>query len=222
MRRFRNTLLVALALMLCAAPAAGARNQGKDHDGLVTASKGRLVAEAWAQIYSLPTSENPLAGNGNPCLTVGHKVLEAVGGGPCTITQGTALLLYLGSVWSNAEAPFPADEAAQRAVALAADQSVSEIQVTVDDGDPVDIQRARFELFSPQRTVQLPAENILGVPAQTVTLTAHGWSALVRNLRPGPHNIIVTALWDGVRITAPHVINVVRHKHLDEGSGHQD
>ena len=35
--------------------------------------------------------------------------------------------------------------------------------VTVDGGDPVEIRTPRFELFSPQRTVLLPADNFLGL-----------------------------------------------------------
>jgi hypothetical protein len=131
---------------------------------------------------------------------------------PCTVTQGTAIPIGFGSAWSNAEDPFPQDEAAQRAVALAADQGLAQIQVTVDGDDPVHTHRPRFEIFSPQRTVQLPAENILGVPAQTVTLTAHAWSVLVRNLRPGHHTILAEVVWDGEPFSVTYVIDVVpRH-----------
>ena len=158
-------------------------------------------------------------GNGNPCLNVGHKVISAVHGGPCTVTQGTAIPIGFGSSSSSAEDPFPQDEAAQRAVALAADQGLTQIQVTVDEDDPVNTRRSQFEIFSPQRTVQLPEDNILDnpeegidVPSQTVTLTAHAWSGLVRNLRPGHHTIVADVVWDGERRTFTYVIDVVpRH-----------
>ncbi|MEO8689104.1 MAG: hypothetical protein ABI611_12920 [Solirubrobacteraceae bacterium] len=136
-----------------------------------------------------------------------------ISGNHCTIKRGTAALVGLGSAWSNAEDPFPADEAAQRATALAADQVITEIQVTVDDSPPVEIRTPPFELFSPQRTVLLPAENILGVPPQIVTLTAHGWFALVRNLQPGLHTILVKVLRAGDRLTFPHFITVTRRGH---------
>lgn len=211
MRHLRRLLLAILTVALCGAPAARADAGATGHGGhAVTPSRGALVGESWAQLYSLPTTANPLLGNGDPCLTVGHRVVEAVGGGPCTIEQGTGLLFFLGSAWSNAEAPYPADETAQRAVAQAADRTISEIRLTVDDGEPIDIHTPRFELFSPQRTVQLSADNILGVPAQTITFTVHGWSALVHGLPPGPHTIFVEAVWDGQPITAPHFITVVR------------
>jgi hypothetical protein len=209
-RHLRHTVLSALVVALCAAPVAGAHAPRK---AVITPSRGALLGAGMAQLYSLPVSENPLAGNGNPCLTVGHKVIWPFGSAThCTVKQGTAILLVNGSAWSSAEDPFPMDEAAQRAVALAADQAFSEIQVTVDDADPVDIHKPRFELFSPQRTVQLPAENVLGVPAQTVTVTAHAWSALVRNLRPGHHTIVAEAVIDGERFAETPVIDVVpRH-----------
>jgi hypothetical protein len=216
---FRHTVLAALAVALCAAPVAAAHDPHKGRgSAVITPSKGKFLGEGWAQIYSLPLSENPFAGNGNPCLRVGHKVIEAAGGGPCTIKQGTAIMLGFGSSWSNVEYPFPKDEAAQRAVALAADQGLSDIHVTVDEDDAVDIRRPRFEVFSPQRTVQLPEDNILDtpeldLPAQTVTLTAHAWSALVRNLRPGPHIIVAKATWDGETFAVSHDITVVRRSH---------
>jgi hypothetical protein len=211
LKHLRRTVLAALAVALCAAPVADARP-------VITPSKGKFVGEGWAQIYSLPLSQNPFVGNGNPCLTVGHKVVEPVNGGPCTIEQGTAIMLGRGSSWSNLEDPFPQTEAEQIATALAADQGLSEILVTIDEDDPVDIRRRRFEVFSPQRTVQLPEDNILDtpeldLPAQTVTLTAHAWSALIRNLRPGRHIIVVRTTWDGYTFDVSYDITVVRRSH---------
>lgn len=183
---------------------------------VITPSEGRLVGEGWAQIYSLPLSENPFVGNGNPCLKLWRRVVEAVNESPCTVREGTALQFGRGSSWSNVEEPFPVSEAAQRAVALAADQGLTSVSVTVDGDPPVDIRRRRFELFSPQRTVRLPADNLFGVPAQTVTLTAHAWSALVRDLRPGRHTIVVDAVWDGEAFGVPYDITVVRRGHHDD------
>jgi hypothetical protein len=214
MRHLTHTVLLALAIALGAASVAGAHNAQQGQSGAVlTPSRPVLVGEAWAQLYSLPISENPFFGNGSPCLTVGHHAINVVEGGSCTVTQGTAIMLLLGTAYSNVEDPFPPDEASQRAVAFAADQAVSEIHVTVDDDEPVDIRTPRFELFSPQRTVQLPADNTLGVPPQTVTLTAHGWSTLIRNLRPGPHTIVIDAVWNGGPAVFPFSVTVVRGGH---------
>lgn len=222
MRHLRRTVLAALAVALCAAPVASAQGSAAEGRGVVVVpAQARWWGEFWTQIYSLPVSENPFEGNGNPCLTVGHKVIEEVGR-PCTIEQGTAFTLGFGSAWSNVEDPFPQTEAEQRAAALAFDQAnYAEVHVTVDGGTPVDIRRPPFEHFSPQRTVQLPADNFLGVAAQTVTLTAHGWTAVVRNLRPGQHTIVGDGVFDGERFSVPHIVTVLPRHAGDSDPRHQ-
>ena len=57
----------------------------------------------------------------------------------------------------------------------------------------VDILKPRFAAFTPLTTVDLPVDNIAGVPAQTGTLTAYGWNVLVRNLDVGRH-VITTSV----------------------------
>jgi hypothetical protein len=209
-RRIRNVVLISLALALCAAATAAAQRHPAT---VVTPSPPNLVGEAWAQLYALPVAQNPLFGNGDPCLTLSPNAVEVISGNHCTIKMGTAALVGLGSAWSNVEDPFPANEAAQRAVALAADLPIREIHVTVDDGPRIDIRTPRFELFSPQRTVLLPAENIVGARPQTVTFTAHGWFGLVRSLQPGLHTILVDVVRDGERLTFPHFVTVTRSGH---------
>jgi hypothetical protein len=205
MRHPLLSVLATVAVALCAAPAAGA------HGPAVEPAKDKWLGEFWAQIYSLPTPENPFAGNGNPCLTVGHKVIQEVGG-PCTVEQGTALTLGFGTAWSNAEDPFPETRREQLAIARDADREfVAGMTVTVDGGDPVEIRRRRFELFSPQRTVLMPADNVWGLAGpRIVTLSAHGWGAVVRNLGVGTHEVVGDTLFtDGTHFVVPHVITVV-------------
>ncbi len=222
MRHFCKVLVAALAVAVYVVPAAGADALDKGRGGaVVTPNQGKLVADAWAHIYSLSPSENPFFGNGNPCVPMRHHVMWVVGGGHCTVEQGTAIMFHLGSAWSNVEDPFPQTEAAQRAVALAADQGVSEFHAVID-GEPVDMLRPRFELFTPQRTVQLPEDNIfddpdnqVDIPAQTITLTAHAWSGVVRNLRPGVHTIVGEGVWDGYPFEYPHTVTVVRRGHAN-------
>ena len=148
-------------------------------------------------------------GNGDPCLIVGHKVVQPVEDVSCTVSKGTAIMLGFAPAWSDAEDPFPATEAEQRAVLRDFAQGFSAISVVVDGGAPVDIHRRRYELFSPQRTVRLPDDNILGVQAQPVTLTAYGWVVLVRNLRPGRHTIVSEAQYADERWTNTRVVTVV-------------
>ena len=179
MRHLRRIVLAAVAVTLCIAPVR-ALTIADGGGAVVAPAKDKWLAEVWAQLYSLPVSENPFEGNGNPCLTLANKVIQEIGG-HCTIEQGTALTLGFGNAWSNVEDPFPETREEQLAVATAVDyEFVAGMTVTVDGGDPVDIYKPRFELFSPQRTVLLPADNFLGLDgrAQIVTFSAHAWAAV--------------------------------------------
>jgi hypothetical protein len=205
MQHLKRIVLMALAVTLCTAPAS-AQAHGS---AVVTPSSGPLLGELWAQVYSLPAPENPIFGNGNQCLKLSPRVVEAVEGGPCTARLGTADMIGLGSAWSNVEPPFPTTEADQRAISLSADQLFAEINLVIDHDRPIEIRLPRFELFSPQRTVRLPDDNITGAPAQTVTLTAHGWFALVWFLRPGRHTITQNALLStGDHQTLTYAVNI--------------
>ena len=215
MRHLRPIVLATVAVALCAAPVAAHDR----HGAVVTPANAKLVSEGWAQLYGLPLAENPWAGNGDdPCVEVGRDMIVAVNGGPCTIKYGTALMLGWSTGWSNAEDPNPQTEAEQRALALDADRPYTKITVKVDRDRPVDILRRRFELFTRQRTVQLPEDNILDgydpdfpeVPARPITSTAHGWMALVRNLRPGPHKIVLASVYAGDLSAVTFDITVVR------------
>ena len=211
----RLLALTSLAITLCAAPVASAHDPHKDRGGaVVVPAKDKWAGESWAQIYSLPISENPFFGNGNPCLTLANKVIQEIGG-HCTIEQGTTFTLGGGSAWSSAEDPFPQTRREQLALATAQDREiVVGLTISVDGGDPVEIRTPRFELFSPQRTVLLPADNGLGVPGpQIVTLSAHGWSAAIRRLSVGDHMIVADKLLaTSEHSIDPHPLTVVpRH-----------
>jgi len=217
MRHLRSTVLATIAVALCAAPVAAAHAPRSAPDGAVVApAKDKWLGESWVQIYSSP------AGDPGPCVTVANKVIQELGD-HCTIEQGTAFTLGFGTAWSSAEDPFPQTRAEQLALATAADYAnVVGMTVTVDGGDPVQIRVPRFELFSPQRTVLLPADNILGVDGpQIVTLSAHAWGAVVRKLSVGEHEIVGDALFtDGTHFEGSHVLTVVpKHDH-DRGRGH--
>ena len=199
---------------MCLAPVAGARQPHRAAGGtVVTPAHAGWLAEFTAQIYSLPASENPWVGNGNPCLIVGHKVLEELLGGPSTIQEGWVFTLGFGSAWSTAEYPFPQTRADQCAASRAQDEPrIKGIHVIVDGGAPVEIFTRPFEHCSPQRTVLIPADNILDdVQGPVVaTVTGHGWDAAVRNLRPGRHMILGEAeLTDGRLWSFPHTVIVV-------------
>jgi hypothetical protein len=211
MTHLRHIVLATFVVALVVAPAAGAQN-APNGGGVVTPSRDGVLNQAWALCYELPVPDNPCAGplNGDHCMTVAPRVIQIVGPFTCTVKQGTALALDVGTAWSEAEDSALTDEASQRAAAVASDEAILAFSISVDGGDPVDVHTPRFELFPPQRTVQLPVDNILGVPAQTTTFTAHGWGAIVRNLRPGRHTIVGSAVFPDGSASFPHYITVVR------------
>jgi hypothetical protein len=213
MRRLRSTVLVTLAVTLSVVPGVAAAQQHNGSGAVVAPMKDAWLGASWAYSYSLPSTENPV-----PCLPLANKVIQEPSGGPCTIEQGTALMLRFGTAWSTAEYPFPQTAAEQLALAVAADlENVVGMTITVDGGDPVDIHIPRFELFSPQETALLPEDNILDnpdegidVPAQTVTLSAHAWGAVIRKLSVGEHIVVADVYFaDGGHGTGPHLVTVV-------------
>lgn len=196
MGHVRRTTLVLVAFALCAAPAAIAHVGHRDADAIVAPADkvagGELLGEAWFQGLSHPAGT--FSGG---CIPLGQRgrVIEPERGpdstSSCTVKRGTKVFVFFGAECSNVEPPpdFGADFAAQRVCARAASEAVQTVRVTVDDDLSVDIHRRRFELLSPQRTVNLPPDNVLGVPPQTATFSAHAWGALVSKLRPGEHTI---------------------------------
>jgi hypothetical protein len=215
MRHLRHTVLAALAVALCIAPVAGADASRTGGAAVIAPAKDKWLGESWATVYASPVGEL------DPCVMVAPKVVQEFGDS-CTIEQGTTFTLGFGTAWSSAEDPFPQTRAEQLALATAADlENVVGMTVTVDGGDPVQIRVPRFELFSPQRTVLLPEDNILDnpgegidVPAQIVTLSAHGWGAAIRKLSVGEHNVVGDTLFaSGEHFIRPHPLTVVPRHH---------
>jgi hypothetical protein len=132
----------------------------------------------------------------------------------CTATPATRLFFSFGTECSNVEGPFNTEEE-QLACAVASDQAIHEINVTVDTRHATDLVRPRFELFSPQRTIELPPDNVLDVPAQTATFTAHAWGAVIRRLHPGQHTVIIEVVAPdfGGTFTSTLTLNVVPGGH---------
>jgi hypothetical protein len=225
MRHLRYAVLAAVAVALCAAPGAVAHKSHKG-GGVVVApahkvaglTGGELLGEAWVQLLSVPAGT--FAGS---CTPVTHKVVspepDADGNSSCTIKKGTSLFIPVGSDCSNVEPEpfFGADEAAQRECAIAADEFFVAISIAVDGGEPVDIRNPRFELLSPQRSVVLPEDNLLGVPPGRATFVAHGWAALIKKLRPGEHTItVVVTDSEGGTFTGTISVEVVRGGHFND------
>jgi hypothetical protein len=221
MRHLRNTVIAALAVALSTAPVAGAHNPHEKGDGasVVPArggglSGGELLGEAWAR--DAYAGEDPFRGS---CVTLARNVLAPHLGddltATCTATRKTRLFVYFGTACFNVEEGVGETEREQLACAVALDQAIHELNVTVDRRETINIVRRRFELFSPQRTVDLPEGNIFGVPAQTATFTAHAWGAVIRKLRPGRHAVTVEVVAPdfGGAFTFTVFVNVVRGGH---------
>jgi hypothetical protein len=174
---------------------------------------GQLLGEAWAT-GNYTDGPNPLNGG---CGSIARDVINPHFGdnltATCTATQRTRLFLSWGTACFNVEFEEGAGETEGEQIdcAVRLDQAIQELNVTVD-GETTDLVNPRFELFSPQRTVQLPEPNGFGIPAQEVTFTAHGWGAVVRRLRPGRHTVtfeVVAPDW-GEPTTFTIILNVVR------------
>jgi hypothetical protein len=227
MTQRRSIVLAVLAIALCAAPIASARDHPRKGSGAVIAparggglTGGELLGEVWAQNLALPASNDPFAGT---CIPFVRNVIAPhpgeTGTARCNATPSTRLFVFFGSFYSKLDPPsFPETEHEQLAAAIAADQAIQELNVTVDHRHTVNLVRPRFELFSPQRTVQLLDDNLYGAPAQTITFTAHAWGAVIRKLRPGQHTVtfeVVAPDW-GDPFTLTVILNVVPG-HSDPG-----
>jgi hypothetical protein len=223
-KHLRWALLGVVALVLCAVPVAVAKPAGGAAISPVHSAGGlsgsELFGAGWAAQLENPPDAfagacMPLGKHGKIAVPVPNSDLTA----SCTLKPGTPVYIFFGTECSNVEDPpfFGADATAQRACALAFDEEFFvAASITVDGGEPVDLLTPRFEVFSPQMTVDLPPDNILGVPAQTATFVAHGWAVIVRGLRPGEHTITVTLVdADGGVTTVPVTITIVPRGHAD-------
>ena len=226
----RHIVLAALAVAMCAAPVASAHDRDKGsghllppHARVYGLTGGQVMGEAWYRNLTLPVAENPLFGNGEQCARLGRegKVLLAIGFEPCTVPEGTSVyVIGITSFCTNVEPEpfFGADEAAQRACAVAGLRPITEsLRLTVDGGESVDLLKRRYEIFSPQREVQLLEDNFLGVPPGPATFTAWGWVAWLKDLPPGVHALRSEAVFDdGSSHTWELVVNVVADDHGED------
>ena len=157
---------------------------------------GQLLGQLWAVFYVAPAGTDPA-----PCITLGRtgQVLHPNSDATCTIEQGTALFVHgWGGACSDVESPpyYAVGRAAQLACLRAIPDPVVSINVVVDNGPAVDIHAPRFEAASPLEHVQLPPDNIYGIPPRPATFTALSWVALVEHLRVGVHSLRIDVLFD--------------------------
>ena len=201
MNQLRRFTLVMLALVLLAAPAALAKEKQKGElvpvpNRIAGMTGGELLGEGWA---TLAVPAGTFSGG---CMPVAHKIVapevDADSNASCTVRKGTTIMLFLGSECSNVEEVpfFGADAHEQRECAIEADEFFVSALVSLDGGAPVEQVAPRFEEISPQRSVELPPDNILGVDPGPATFVAHGWVVLVHKLDPGEHLLTGTVTTD--------------------------
>ena len=207
MRHLRHTVLMTVAVALCTAPVAAADNRDETSHGAVVApasggglTGGEMLGEDWARGLAR-SSPDPFDGSCRPF--VGNVLTPAWvnATATCTVTEGMRLFIFFGSFCSDLDnPPLLKTEEDQLACAVASDQAIQAFSLTVDR-HTTKIRTRRFELFSPQRTAQLTADNFYGVPAgTTLTFTAHAWGAVIQKLRPGQHKVtmeVVAPDWFG-------------------------
>jgi hypothetical protein len=196
-KHLRPVVLGLLALALSAAPVAVAQAAQPGGASITPVhragglSGSELFGEFWAVTMDATLAGTciPLGPKGNviaPNVTFQEPEVS------CTVKPGTPLYLSFGSECSDVEEPpfFGEDAEAQRECALAFNEAVLvAASLSVDGGEPVNTMAPRFEVVSPQMTVDLPPDNILGVPPQTATFVAAGWAMMLRGLPPGEHTI---------------------------------
>ncbi len=162
---------------------------------------GELLGSDVAGFISRPVSEEPPA-----CVAMaGGRVLRPVESADCSAPLGTqVLVLPFWNACSNIDPPYSSDPAIQRECAAGFDRDVVKAErVTVDKGPTVDIRQPLFETFSPQRYVQLPADNVFGVDPNLISFSAHAWLGMVRGLAVGRHTIHVDLVLDFGLPTGP-------------------
>ena len=215
MRRLRCALVAAAVTLIASSPAA-ADGSAASARAVVTPSDGHELAEWHQTLLEMPAAVNPLWGTGeDPCVEFGPgaKLLSAISFGEVTCAAELGTVVTTG--WSHFCSSFEVGtefyavgKQEQRACARAVSGSETAVSVTVD-GHTVDIFKPQFTAFSPQTSVRLPADNVFGVPGQTVTVTAYGWRANIRNLGVGRHFITTAIGVDGDTYPFHHVIDIV-------------
>ncbi len=222
MRHLRCALL-AVVVALSAPSAAAARDPEAGGGAVVAPSNGHELAEWFKTFIELPAPVNPLWGFGqDPCVRLGPagKVLVAISYGEvtCTAELGTVLNTGFGhfcSTFDPPDSPFYAlGKKAQHRCAREVSPETG-MRVTVDGGQTVDLFQPQFTAYTPQTTVQLPVDNVFGVPAQTATITGYGWHANIRNLRVGQHLITTEIDVFGSTFRFDHFINIVPRRSLE-------
>jgi hypothetical protein len=181
MPRLCRVLVVAVAALGVAASSASGAPERK---------LGGTLGALWETVLETPTPQNPFTG-GDPCVDLGGIVAPFAALGTtsltCTVNPGTKVFVTGESTECSTveSAPFfGGNEADLRACARAADAGFEVPTISID-GKSIAVSEVETGLL----ILDLPADNIFGVPAQQAFSVAHGWVTLLHPLTPGTHEI---------------------------------
>ncbi len=193
-----GVLAGACALALATASVAGACAQGGQSDSFSHSSQNSEAA-AWTQwSFDLPTADNPLA---DPTICTPDEqgpvwFLPAASDvnqqTTCSIPEGKWLVLTPGGTIETQDNP--TDSASVlRAEAKAATDDIGEVDVTVDGNPLRHLDRTRTTSI---QTLELPADNILGLPAGPALTASDLYLVELPPLPVGQHVITEFARYD--------------------------
>ena len=193
MWRLARVLLAVVVGVVVTAPAASA---APAHESRPAPDRelATLLGELWETVLETPVPENPLAAGEPWCIDLDGVVapftLDPAAPPTCTVRPGTKIFVAAVTIeCSTVEPPpfFGSNEAELRECARAVDVPGSTLTLTVD-GEPVPLTLVETPLL----TIDLPEDNILGVPPQQALSVAAGFVALLHPLPPGTHEIVIT------------------------------
>jgi hypothetical protein len=193
MWRLARVLLAVVLGVVVTAPAASA---APHHESWPAPDRdlATLLGELWETVLKTPVPENPLAAGEPWCVDLDGAVapftLDPAAVPTCTVDVGTEIFVAALSVeCSTVEEPpfYGGNEAELRQCVRDLDVLQGDLTVTVD-GEPVPLTLVE----SPLLRLDLPEDNLLGVPAQQALSVASGLVALLQPLPPGTHEIVTT------------------------------
>src|SRR3954454_11791709 len=196
MWRLVRVLLAVVVGVVVTAPAASA---APDHQSGPAPDRelATLLGQLWKTVLEMPVPENPLAAGEPWCIDLGSRVvapftLDPAAPPTCNVRPGTRIFVPAVTIeCSTVESPpfFGSNEGELRECARAVDVPGSTLTLTLTvDGEPVPLTLVETPLL----TIDLPEDNILGVPPQEALSVAAGFVALLRPLPPGTHEIVIT------------------------------
>lgn len=211
MRRLSRVLVVVAFVLGIAAPAASASSQRRlAHD----------LAGFWTYVLQTPAPQNPFTSDNNRCHQLGDQLLAPLQpfappgvATTCTVKPGTSVFVgEMSAECSTAEAPpFHGNNPAQlreciRSVLLGPAGSFNHHELTLD-GNRVPVTLVQ----TPLMRVNIPPDNMLGVPPQEALSVGMGWVALLHPMTPGVHHLAFTfgGTFQGVPLLEHSTIEII-------------